>query len=446
METYRSLEYHCYDNVCHCDWRLTINDCVEAPAARIIYIINIAISGLVSLIGIGLIFNRVVINGHSFLELKSTKGCLRPKPIDCMLLLLTVFNILRLLTSVLLVANVSPDNMIARSFMFEFPWQFGYGAFALYLVGIAQTLADSHKAISSGWLPSPRTVDILGLTIFLTPFIVNNIVALGAGALARTNVYAAEICTRLLYVFWFVHCFGLACAVLFSGSKLVRILNKHLEKFQTSGPRYTSVKTGIFKIRALMGLISVCLFMFAVFLLMFGVLRDKIMASLPGSLALSVIWNYLGPVTTIFVEAAIIFNPKVGENSNLGLKSSNEKTTGVYDTQFSTFASGPETSFQGTLSHNAFDELRQQQMQYQNVFHKHNGKMPGTTLPNTSADMDDSFAMPTVLTSPSGIPMNDIDYSDHNTDDSNLTYTDENEVRNNKLHTRNSSQEELVQL
>lgn len=56
-----------------------------------------------------------------------------------------------------------------------------------------------------------------------------------------------------------------------------------------------------------MGLISVCLFMFAVFLLMYGVLRDKIMTSLPGSIALSAIWNLLGPITTIFVEAAIIF-------------------------------------------------------------------------------------------------------------------------------------------
>lgn len=26
--------------------------------------------------------------------------------------------------------------------IFEFPWQFGFGAFALYLIGIAQTLAD----------------------------------------------------------------------------------------------------------------------------------------------------------------------------------------------------------------------------------------------------------------------------------------------------------------
>lgn len=32
--------------------------------------------------------------------------------------------------------------------MYEFPWQFGYGAFALYLIGIAQTLADvSEKHI-----------------------------------------------------------------------------------------------------------------------------------------------------------------------------------------------------------------------------------------------------------------------------------------------------------
>jgi hypothetical protein len=141
-----------------------------------------------------------------------------------------------------------------------------------------------------------------------------------------------------------------------------------------------------------------------------------------------------------------IFSPKVGEDSDLGLKSSNEKSTDVYDTQFSTFATGPETSFQGTLSTNAFDELRQQQMQYQNVFQKHNGKVPGTTIPATSSNMDDSFAVPTMLTSPSGIPLNDAEYSDHNTNDSNVTYTDDSEVRNNKIHARNSSQEELVQL
>lgn len=34
--------------------------------------------------------------------------------------------------------------------MYEFPWQFGYGAFALYLVGIAQTLGKT-SIISEYW-------------------------------------------------------------------------------------------------------------------------------------------------------------------------------------------------------------------------------------------------------------------------------------------------------
>jgi hypothetical protein len=51
MESSYSLEQHCYDNVCHCDWRLTLYGCVESQAVRIIYIFNIVISALVSVVG-----------------------------------------------------------------------------------------------------------------------------------------------------------------------------------------------------------------------------------------------------------------------------------------------------------------------------------------------------------------------------------------------------------
>jgi hypothetical protein len=61
-----------------------------------------------------------------------------------MLLFIVIYNLLRLLSSTILIADVVPD-MISRSFIFEFPWQFGYGSFALYLIGIAQTLADVRK-------------------------------------------------------------------------------------------------------------------------------------------------------------------------------------------------------------------------------------------------------------------------------------------------------------
>ncbi|CDS03000.1 hypothetical protein LRAMOSA00402 [Lichtheimia ramosa] len=283
----------------------------------------------------------------------------------------------RLLTSVILITDVAPD-MVSRMFLFEFPWQFGYGAFALYLVGIAQTLADSHKAISKGWLPSPRTVDVIGSTFFFAPFIANNIVALVGGAMADTNLYAAEICVRILYVLWFIHCFSLGIAVLLSGIKLVRILNVHLAKIQASGPRYTAVKTGIFKIRAVMGIIVTCLLMFAIFLLMYGALRPYIMINPPGSIFLGVIWNYLGPLTTLFCEIAVIANPKIGNAGIGGLKTSSgsggKSGSNEQDTQQSSYVTtNMEGSFQTTtMSQNAFEDLKQQQMQYEQVFQKHN--------------------------------------------------------------------------
>ncbi|KAI8334958.1 hypothetical protein BC941DRAFT_430781 [Chlamydoabsidia padenii] len=370
----------------------------------------------------------MVLKGHRLFDWGSNKGCLRPMPIDSMLFFLTFFNILRLLTSVLLVTDTSPGNWIARSFMFEFAWQFGYGSFALYLIGIAQTLADSHKAISSGWLPSPRTVDVIGLTFLFSPFILNNVCALVSGILAERNLHVAEIFVRILYVLWFYHCFSLACAVMLSGWRLVRILNRHLDKFQTTGPRGANIRAGIFKIRAVVMILSVCLLLFAAFLLLYGVLRNRIMTSTAGNLVLSGIWNWLAALTTLAVEGAILFSPNTEKKpSFFGLKISSsggkDNTTnnttpnpsnGMYDTHFSTFASSQDASFQGTLSHNAFDELKQQHLQYQQTCQEHQGhhqRYQEHRLDSGVSSTSDTSVSPTViLTSEAGIPLEDVDY------------------------------------
>ena len=131
--------------------------------------------------------------------------------------------------------------------------------------------------------------------------------ALAAGILAERNVALAETFTRLLYIFWFLHCGCLSLAVFFAGYRLINILGAHIKKFNTSGPRYVSVQTGIFKIRVVMSIISVCLMMFAIFLLLYGVLREMIIVNYVGSVVLGTIWNFLGAVATIGVEIAIIF-------------------------------------------------------------------------------------------------------------------------------------------
>ncbi|CAO3630763.1 unnamed protein product [Cunninghamella blakesleeana] len=411
----------------HCDWRLQIYGCEEEKGAYIINMINIAISGLAIVIGIGILFNRIGLKGHKLFEIGSAKGWLRPMPIDCMLFFLTIFNILRLLTSVLLVTNTARENWIARSFTFEIGWQFGYGSFALYLIGIAQTLADSHKAISSGWLPSPRTVDIVGCIFFFSPFILNNVCSLITGFLAESNQYVAEIFIRVLYVLWFIHCFSLATAVMLSGWKLLRILDQHLAKFQNSGPRAASIQAGIFKIRSVVIIIAICLDSFACFLLLYGILRDQIMTSTIGSLVLSAIWNWLGPLTTLAAQAAVLFNPlsngitffkvKLSTASSGEEKTENVNSKGLYDTHFSSFTNGQDNSFQGTLSKNAFEDLKQQQLEYQKstgmmIYNKTSQQQLHHHYQNEDDQSDDGPSIsPTILTSQAGIPLEDIEYN-----------------------------------
>lgn len=108
---------------------------------------------------------------------------------------------------------------------------------------------QSHKAISTGWLPSPRVVDVIGGAIFFTPFTLNNAIAVTEGAISDRYPYVAQVLVRTHYSVWTFHCLSLTTALLFSGIRLVNILNVHLTKMQPGGARYLAIKTGIFKAR-----------------------------------------------------------------------------------------------------------------------------------------------------------------------------------------------------
>lgn len=56
-----------------------------------------------------------------------------------------------------------------------------------------------------------------------------------------------------------------------------------------------------------MGIITLCLMLFAAQCSLYAILRDMIMTSTAGNVALAVIWTYLGPAATFCVEVAIIF-------------------------------------------------------------------------------------------------------------------------------------------
>ncbi|KAH8554519.1 hypothetical protein BGW37DRAFT_480043 [Umbelopsis sp. PMI_123] len=331
----------CDENVCNIDWRLTLVGGQASHALTIVNIVNIAWSAVLLICGVTLLVYRIGFKGHRLWE-QQDNGRIRPKPIEAMLALLMMFTILRIVDSVVLLTDAGNNNIIFRSFLYEIPWQFGFAAFSVYLIGIATTLAQSHQAISTGWLPSARQVDILAIFLIFAPFITNNICSIAAGIYAQNdNLYVADILTRLLYAFWSMYCFVLTISVLYSGTRLVNVMGRHIRKFSNStngtNARILAIRNGRSKIVIIMLAIVGCLACFALMLLMYGIFRNDIMTHLPASIAIGTIWNFLGPSAITFVEIAIATNPRL---PTFGLKnSSHNQSNGTIKTPTPAFGS-----------------------------------------------------------------------------------------------------------
>lgn len=57
---FESLARVCVDGVCHCDWRLTLQNCVESKAMTIIHGLNVGLSGVAIIVGM-IILNIFII-------------------------------------------------------------------------------------------------------------------------------------------------------------------------------------------------------------------------------------------------------------------------------------------------------------------------------------------------------------------------------------------------
>lgn len=74
----RTLERHCLvDGTCHCDWRITLQGCVEQNAMTGVYIGNIAISAVVFIIGMHTLSTK---NNEHDSNFCSLDRCLSPDP------------------------------------------------------------------------------------------------------------------------------------------------------------------------------------------------------------------------------------------------------------------------------------------------------------------------------------------------------------------------------
>ncbi|CDS07354.1 hypothetical protein LRAMOSA01303 [Lichtheimia ramosa] len=276
-----------------------------------IHVVNIAVSALATLLCAFALSYRVFYKKQALWGRKAGKsaGFLRPKPINMMLLLAIFFNGLRMTSSVVIVSNVLPSNYAVRLFVFDIAWQFGYGAIVLYLVGVSQVIMQSVNA--SGWMPSAFFVDVVGCTLFFTPFIFNNIVSILAGIFADTHVRTATILIRLLYFAWFAECTVLSVFIVYAGGRLIRILKENHRKLGDGivASHMNEIRDGVSKIRAQVIILSVALAVFAIALFLEAILRTAIMSHTTGNVIISVPWMYIGSITTFAFLLAILISP-----------------------------------------------------------------------------------------------------------------------------------------
>ncbi|GAB5587731.1 hypothetical protein Unana1_02631 [Umbelopsis nana] len=252
--------------------------------------------------------HRVCRQGQRLFDTR--RGYLRPQPVETLLVFAFIFNIIRMIHSVVIVNN-SAENYVFRSFLFEFPWQFGFGAFAAYLWGIATTVFDSETVMDGGWRLSQADISKIGLAFVLSPMITNNICSVASGVYAqRGDAYRADIFARLLYAFWTFYCLTLAICVLYAGIRLMRLLDLHLQMLG-SGKRYELVKTGRMKVRMIMTVTGACLSCFVLILFPYAVCRNLIQNSTPANVLWAILWNYAGPMASILIEIALFIDPRM---------------------------------------------------------------------------------------------------------------------------------------
>ncbi|KAI8138690.1 hypothetical protein BJV82DRAFT_630171 [Fennellomyces sp. T-0311] len=268
-------------------------------------------------------------------------GSLRPKPVDCMLIMLLVFNIFRLIDAVILITDKFPNNWAARGFLFEFSYAFGLGGFTLYLIGIAQTISQSHSV--TGWLPSPFVVDVLGTIALLFPFFCTLPITIAGGARADTNLPEAETLVIAANATWFASAFTISCGILLAAIRLVQILKNHHKKTRRYRNR-DEFKAGILKIQLFAAAFVICLWIYSTILMAFVARRRRIIDNTVGSVIMSVPWVLLGSLTTIAAQMLVIFNPK--KMRNAALKSRSSETNNNISTNYST--THPDQRFGGS--------------------------------------------------------------------------------------------------
>ncbi|CAG8555371.1 10005_t:CDS:2 [Diversispora eburnea] len=282
------------NNECFCDWRVQIKGCPsEENFLQDLYITNTVMCFLVFLMITALLIWRTSVKGQRLIarDTYNEMGILRPRPLECFLLLNMFHICARLLYSVCLLSDYLPNNLLKELFH-DVTFTISLASLALYLIGLIYTIPRSHtmprrlnsytrpynssEDIKEVWVPLPIMVDSFGFFVLLGPIVSLNALAIISGFyMDKGNSKIAN--------FW---------------------ITIHYETKETSRENPTklkSLKQGLKKLRLVLAILLCVLLFFATSSLLFGLFRTFLLTSPFISRALAACWILIVPMMNVII-------------------------------------------------------------------------------------------------------------------------------------------------
>ncbi|KAI8099195.1 uncharacterized protein BX664DRAFT_345290 [Halteromyces radiatus] len=291
-----TLSHHCVNDICHCDFRLSIYFCIEEEPLYYIILVALFWSLINSSIGIGILIHRLWFQPQTVFEKKT---CSRVWVFDFIILLTDAF----------------PLCDAIRSCLFDIPLQITTDTCSLYTLSLLQRFSQTEfgNQIGKGkirWLcPMMNLIwmeHFCGLILFLFPLVVNNISSLTIGILSDLEyTVMADIMTRIHFGIWSLIICILWLVITYI---LYRLDQLYPPTLSVHSPH--SIQVSFYRNKIFLTMIHYCSGFFVIFFFLYALFRTNILENSPVLLLYCVCWIYLPLVTQMALQFTFLVHPQ----------------------------------------------------------------------------------------------------------------------------------------
>ncbi|KAF0552459.1 AAA domain-containing protein [Gigaspora margarita] len=272
----------------------------------------------------GLLIWRMAVKGQGLISKDPLKemGILRPKPLECFLLL-NIFHVAsRLLYSVCLISDFISSTTL-KEVLHDITFTISLASLAIYLIGLIYTIPRTHIAAQravtmssedrpSIWVLRPQMIDAFAFILFISLLVLNAFALISGYFIDKNNIKMAETWITIHYLGWSFFCWIIIFGILYFGKRLINIIEKHIQDTKGYGKvpssKLRNLEHGLTKLRRIRVLLLGDLIFFAVASLVFGLCRNFILTYSPVlSLFLATCWVLIVPLTNAVIITILAY-------------------------------------------------------------------------------------------------------------------------------------------